>query len=709
MSNNHNENDENELINDALDEISESTDESPTENEIADTGIESNESVDSDTEEENTDEAEASAENDNSENSDNEKGEADTPEQPKKSISISKIAKSVSNFFNRTGLTELTLVRFIAVFFLISGTNISTIKDKVADGVNINPVGMWKEFVPMVNGPLTIILMASVFVLMSLVYYIMPKAYRITDQLFAIASILYFDIVLLWKTSDFNLSFGTMMVSVVFIYYCFGKIKQRKKLDKLPWWICGIIVLLCASAVSAFVAVTTIMCHKAFGTACHDFGLFVQMYHSLANDGTAVTTCERDVFMSHFKIHASYIFYALVPFFKMSPKPETLLISQAILSMGGVIPMFLIAKRHKFKSLSLMFMGLAYVFCIGIVAPCYYEFHENAFLPTILMWLLWAVDRKNYILFYVMSVLTCIVKEDAPLYVISIGLFLFFEDKGKLRRINGLAMAIIAGVYMVFITNWLTDNGDGQMMMSSRFSILMIDMDGGLKEVVKNSLADPAYLFSLLVKEETTRFFLQVMVPFLFIPFFTRKIERFLLMIPFIVMNLVIGAGYGYAANVGFQYIFGPSCLLLYMCLINISDMGQRNKQNIAVAFGSAAIILTIGTCSHRINNIKNYENNKDYYVSLETMLDSIPKGASVATDTFLVPHVADHKEVYIFDSGDYNEEGTMYEPERYDFVVIPVRTDHYENEKNALSNSGYILWSEIEGKCQVYMSPNYS
>lgn len=697
------------ITNDVSDENAESTDVSPDAGKLADDGIQPDGSNDPDTPEESTDVSEEPAENAEPDetNDENQQESAERSENDVKGIS--KIVKSVTEIVNKAGLAEMTLVRFIAVFFLISGTNLSSIKDMVANGSNIDPITGWKDFVPLVNGPITVILMASIFVLMSVVYYAMPKKYRIVDQIFAIASILYFDIVLLWKASDFNLSFGTMMVSVVLIYYCFGKIKQHKLLNKIPWQISGIIVLLCAAAVSAFVAVTTVMSHKAFGTACHDFGLFVQMYYSLIDDGTAVTTCERDVFMSHFKIHASYIFYALVPVFKMFPKPETLLVSQAILSMGGVIPMFLIAKRHNFKNFSLMFMGLAYVFCIGIVAPCYYEFHENAFLPTILMWLLWAVDRKNYIMFYIMSVVTCIVKEDAPLYVISIGMFLFFEDRGNLRRVNGLIMALLAGAYMMFITNWLTNNGDGQMMMSSRFSILMIDTTGGLKEVVKNALADPAYLFSLLVKEDTTRFFLQVMVPFLFIPFFTRKLERFLLMIPFIVMNLVIGAGYGYAANVGFQYIFGPICLLLYMCILNIGDMGQRNKQNIAVAFGAASIILTIGTCSYKINNIKNYNNNKDYYDSLEIMLDSIPKDASVATDTFLVPHLADHKEVYIFDNGDYSEDGMMYEPNRYDFVVIPVRTDHYENEKTALGNDGYILWSEIEGKCQIYMNPNYT
>jgi uncharacterized membrane protein len=325
------------------------------------------------------------------------------------------------------------------------------------------------------------------------------------------------------------------------------------------------------------------------------------------------------------------------------------------------------------------------------------------------MWLLWAVDRKNYIMFYIMSVLTCIVKEDAPLYVVCIGIFLFFEDKGSLRRMNGLIMALFAGAYMLFITNWLTQNGDGQMMMGSRFGILMTGDDSGLTDVVRNAFLNPAYLFSLLLRETTMKFFLQVMAPMLFIPFFTKKIRRFMLMVPFIVMNLVIGAGYQYAGNVGFQYIFGPVCLLLYMCIINVDDMGQNGKQTIPVVLGSVALIMTFSNSSHKWNNYIGYIDNRDYFDSLEEMLDSIPDDASVGTDTFIIPHLGQHDELYIFDGNDINEDGTIKNMDWYDFMALPVRNDMFATYEETLIRNGYTLWAEIEGKFNIYVSPNYN
>lgn len=607
----------------------------------------------------------------------------------------------VSAVLKKMGLPGMLLVRFIAVFFFFSAVNIVRIK---AD--NITAVAGWRDFVPKVNIGTTFLLMACAFIVMSVIHLVMPKKYCIQDQVLAIAAIFYFDFTLLWRANDFNLSFGVMMVSCAFIYYCLGTLRSRKIFDRIPWWVCGIVVLVMSGLVAYFISITTVAKHQNFGTAAHDFGLFVQMYHSLITDGTAVTSSERDVLMSHFRIHASYIFYTLVPIFKLIPKPETLLVSQAILAMGGVIPLFLIAKRHNMKGFSLIFMCMAYAFSIGLVAPCYYEFHENAFLPTLIMWLLWAVDRKNYIMFYIMSALVCIVKEDCPLYVACIAMYMFFEHKGSAKRMHGIIMALLSMGYMIFITDWLTKNGDGQFMMNTRFSILMIDETGGLAEVVKNVIADPAYLFSLLVRDDTRIFFIQVMAPMMFVPFFTKKLRRYLLMIPFIVMNLVIGAGYGYAANVNFQYIFGPVVMLLYMCILNLDDMSQRSKHDIPVILGTAAMIMTIGTCTQHLGYVEYNKTNKEYLNSVEQMLDDLPLEASIGTDTFLIPHIADHKHAYIFDGYDIDENGAIINPDKYDFIIIPCLSDQYEYWAETLVNNSFIFCDGIEGRFEVYVNP---
>ena len=54
-----------------------------------------------------------------------------------------------------------------------------------------------------------------------------------------------------------------------------------------------------------------------FNTSTYDFGIFAQMYESMARDFTQTTTLERGIPMSHFKIHFSPIYYLLLPFYML--------------------------------------------------------------------------------------------------------------------------------------------------------------------------------------------------------------------------------------------------------------------------------------------------------------------------------------------------------------------------------------------------------
>lgn len=642
--------------------------------------------------------------------SDTAEPQSNAPEAPAEDeYTLQTLVNDVKAMLGRYDLPNMLLTRCIALYFLLSGFWVLYIRNKL----DYKPVDQWREFVGAVSGKgmvvCSLIFLAASFVTLSCIHNILPKKARIVDQSLAIGSVLFFDVAMLWRVNNFFMTAAVAFVSLVFIYYVLVKLPSRKPFEKVPWQIGGIIALIATICVTVFIAEATVAKHKIFGTACHDFGLFVQMYHSLSNSIHAITTCERDTPLSHFYIHASYIYYLLVPFYKIVPKESTLLIGQAILAMGGAVPMFLIAKRHNVKGIALIFLTFAYTFSISVISPCFYDFHENAFLPTLLMWLFYAIDSKNTILMWVMTVLVCIVKEDAPLYTVCIGLFIFFEMKGDKKRWQGLLMTALSGIYMVFITSWLTKNGDGSTMTSIRFGNLMINPDGGLGEVVKNVLLDPSYFFSLLIHENTLDFFLKVMLPLLFIPFLTKKIHRFWLMIPFLIMNMTVGAGYGYAASIDFHYIFGPICLLLYMVIINLEDFGEEKKHDLSILLGASAIIFFVGLPLHHWDLVENYEVSKDGFQAVEECLDRLPQDATVCATAFFVSHCADREAIYLFDFNDVNrDEGYMLEPDRYDFYVFGPGSELGDVVTPILEQLGWTAVDEVPNRVIVYQSPNY-
>lgn len=611
--------------------------------------------------------------------------------------------------WKKYGFAEFLLIRFLGVYMIVTGINTWNIRFR--HDITISATDAWRDFVQE-SSFLTIMLWTCAgFAFLTFLYTVLPEKWRKADPIVLIGGTLFFGIVMMWQDSSVYHCLGMMAISIVFVAYAFSKL-STERLEKLPNWLSATIVFGSATVVCVFVAITTVCHNLIFGTSTFDFGIFVQMYHSMVNNLSAVTTCERDMFLSHFNVHASFIYYLLVPFYKLFPSGTTLLIAQAVLSMAGVIPFYLILKNHKFKGIPLIAASFLYVFCAGIFYPCYYDFHENAFLPTILMWLCYAIDKKKMLLFYLMSIATCIVKEDAPLYVLCIAMFFFFNEKSA-KRFHGVVITIVSGIYFVLITNWLTKHGDGSSMAASRFGHLTIDPSAGFAGIVKNVLTDPAYFFSLFFTEQSLTFFLQIMVPLAFLPFLTKKISRYLLMLPFIIMNLVIGYNYGYACQINYQYIFGPSCLLLYMSVLNLDDLDTEKGKSFVYCGAAASILMLTSSISGTWGYYTRYTNAKDHFDKMHACLDSVPEDASVAANTWYQPHISNRDEVYLLDGNDLipdpNDENNkvMKEPNRYDFVVMSDNDENTIYFQPDLERNGFTEYRHEEG-VWIYVNPSY-
>ena len=105
-------------------------------------------------------------------------------------------------------------------------------------------------------------------------------------------------------------------------------------------------------------------------------------------------------------------------------------------------------------------------------------------------------------------------------------------------------------------------------------------------------------------------------------------------------------------------------------------------------------------------------------------MLDRIPQDASVAGDTFQIPHFADRDEVYIFDNNDiktetittYDDQGNPITQEeksiidvgKYDYFVVPVGTEFYNEVTPLFARYGIEKVDECRGRVEIYKNPSY-
>ncbi len=256
-----------------------------------------------------------------------------------------------------------------------------------------------------------------------------------------------------------------LLITVLFLYAAkgwdgsvpaAGAFRERKL-----WYILtGVLALLFFCFVSAW----TVARVRCFYAPTYDFGIFSQMFHYMKQTGLPLTTLERDGLLSHFAVHLSPVYYLLLPVYCLFPHPETLQILQAAILAAAVIPMWKLGKHHALPPV------LRTVLCaLLLVFPAYaggtgYDIHENCFLTPCLLWLLYGVDRENGWLTCAFSLLTLMIKEDAPVYVAVIAMYLLVRGllyKKTWGMTAGVCMLVGALAWFLAATAHLSVAGRG--------------------------------------------------------------------------------------------------------------------------------------------------------------------------------------------------------------------------------------------------------
>ena len=499
---------------------------------------------------------------------------------------------------------------------------------------------------------------------------------------------------------EFNLvAWAVILVYSLFTFYFIQQ--NAELLEKIkPGKRVTFTVAVVAGVISAtIISVVCCMRQLTFATPNFDFGLFVNMFHNMKETGLPYITSERDMFLSHFAVHISPIYYLLLPFYVIFPSPYTLQIGQAVIIASGVIPVWLLARHFKLSGRMQILVTLIYSLYPAATVGCFYDLHENCFLLPLLLWMFYFFEREKYIPMYIFAAGVLLVKEDAAMYLIMFALFVIVS---KRKYLHGAILAAGALAYFGFALFMLDTYGTGVMV--NRFDNLIFNPEDGLAGAVKTALVNPGFLLTQLFTTsknnwEKIIYVFQMFLPLGFIPFVSRKPSRWLLMAP-ILMNLL--TYYQYQYSIGFQYSFGVSAFLIYAMLINIPDLHAPSKK-VLVTIGVVASCCFYLTAS--LPKVEYYfnrwEENSDDFITMEQALDELPEDASLNVSTYLLSHVADRSEVYQAKYGD------LYHGDKpdVDYVVLDIRGINMKKEsnevvklRNAYLEHGYTIEKEVKG-----------
>lgn len=435
---------------------------------------------------------------------------------------------------------------------------------------------------------------------------------------------------------DYYVSFGLCLLICAAVYFTETNDLHVEFNNKLLWTI----ALLFMSFYIVHTAVFTSMHYINYGTPCFDFGLFAQMFHNMKETGRCVTTCERDELLSHFAVHFSPIYYLILPFYMLIPSPVTLLVAQAVIVGVGVIPLVLLCKHYHLSNTASVLFAICYALYPAFTGGCSYYLHENCFLPTLLLWLFYFIEKDKILPSLTFALLTLCVKEDAAVYVAIIGLYFLFSKKQPRLGISIFALSVLA---FAIITKLMGIFGEG-VMSDSRYGDYIYD-DGGLFTVIKSVIQNPLFALAHIFKPEKILFILQMLVPLCFLPLLVKKPAKLILFIPLILVNLM--TNYKYQYDIGYQYIFGSGALLFYLALTNYAELKTKQPEKIILCAALCSVILFSGGELSRSFYADRFMADKEQRAIMTEAIALIPEDATVSASTFLVANLSKRETIY--------------------------------------------------------------
>lgn len=421
----------------------------------------------------------------------------------------------------------------------------------------------------------------------------------------------------------------------------------------------------------------------------YDFGIFCQMFHNLREHFSPVTTVERDGLLSHLSVHMSLIYYAVLPIYWIFPSPVTLQLMQVVSVVSAAAPVYLLCRKFELSNLKTLLFEIAVLFQPALFGGGSYDFHENCFIVPLLLWVFYFFEKEKYIPMAIFSLLVCTVKEDAPVYLIFFALWIFIARN---KKKTAIVLFLGATVYFVTVLVIMTKYGNG--IMSTRYANFLGSKDDSLFEMIKNILASPGYVFTqLLVSKEGTYaekilFIIQLCLPFGFLPFGVKKISNLILLFPMILINLM--SVYVYQYDIGYQYVYGPLCFIVYLAIINASETDDK-KCLMALRIGAVSAVALLMTVyiPKTTETVNRYITTASDTKLVNEYLDSLPEDASICSSTMLIPRLSDHEVLYE-DYYHVPEEGEIL-----DYVLVDGRYDKQDFIEK-YEELGYAITDEV-------------
>jgi uncharacterized membrane protein len=353
--------------------------------------------------------------------------------------------------------------------------------------------------------------------------------------------------------------------------------------------------------------------------------------------------------------HFSPVLAILAPVYRLFPFAQTLLVAQAVLIAGSVVPITRIALQRLGRAGGSA-IGVAYGLSFGIQSAVYTDFHEMAFAAPLMALAGAAYLRRRWWAVAGWTALLLLVKEDLGITVAAVGVVLIIAGARKLGAT--VAVVGVAGCAVLLFLVIPAVNSSGSFDYWSAVSL----GHGGPS-------AWQTFISGWDLKIPT------LLLTFGITGFLAFRSPWVLVAGPTLAWRWIGTNREYWDTNWHYSLILMP---IVFIALLDGIDRINRRgwpgwlrrfADHVPTVAAAVALVLVLQFPLHNLLRAGTYQPDRTAVTAARAAIATIPRGASVETNMGLITHLVTDHHVYWFDTI-----GAAVAP---DYLLIDTHTVH--------------------------------
>ena len=431
----------------------------------------------------------------------------------------------------------------------------------------------------------------------------------------------------------------------------------------------------------------TVSIHDALGTSAYDLGIFDQATWLLSRFEVPFVTLNG---MNSLRDHFQPVSLLFAPLYWIFPGASTLLVVQAFLVASGAVVVFLFARRRLENEWFAFAFSAAWLLNPAVSRFSFENFHPDAMYGLSVPLALYGALERKWKVFAIGIILSLMVKEDAMVIVVPIGLWVAWRSDRTKGFITVLAslLATAIGFYVV-----------QRQRLGDRIPF------GGPGGFLKEAVTSPGEVSKYLVGDNRPFYIWQMLAPFGFVLIGAPDV----LLISCLVLVTNIVSNFWYQFNIEFHYSLIAVPGLMFAAIVSTSKATRsQRKWLVGIVCGCTMwTSLLWSPFSFAERPIPPALVDDPRNIAAREMMARVPPNAVVSVFHVLSPHMSNRRDVYFFPNPFrvfyYGPDPSLNDTRRpeadtIEFVVLPVQRETIVQED----------WSRVAGEFRIVDANDY-